>query len=42
MFVLKRPGTGIYEAEMPVIVGSVTTQNLVAGEILKVGDYKSG
>lgn len=42
MFVLKRPGTGIYEAEIPVIVGSVTTQNLVAGEILKVGDYKSG
>ncbi|MFT6904705.1 MAG: N,N'-diacetyllegionaminate synthase [Oleiphilaceae bacterium] len=40
MLVLKRPGTGIYEAELPVIVGAISAKDLVAGEILKVGDYK--
>ncbi|WP_293748423.1 N-acetylneuraminate synthase family protein, partial [uncultured Paraglaciecola sp.] len=38
--VLKRPGTGIYEAELPVIIGAISTRELAAGEMLKVGDYK--
>ena len=42
MLALKRPGTGIYEAELPVIVGAISTKDLVAGEILKIGDYKVG
>ncbi|MFT5453317.1 MAG: N,N'-diacetyllegionaminate synthase [Enterobacterales bacterium] len=40
MLTLKRPGTGIYEVELTVIVGAMSTKKLVAGECLKVGDYK--
>jgi len=40
MFTLKRPGTGIYESELSVIVGSISARDLHLGEMLKVGDYK--
>lgn len=40
MLTLKRPGTGIYEAELNVIIGSTSTKKLVADDMLKVGDYK--
>lgn len=40
MFTLKRPGTGIYESELSVIIGSTSTRSLSSGEMLKVGDYK--
>jgi sialic acid synthase SpsE len=39
-FVLKRPGSGIYEAELSKITNSVSTKKLVAGNMLKVGDYE--
>ncbi len=41
MFVLKRPGTGIYEVELSSIIGTVSTNVLTSGEMLKYGDYKS-
>jgi N,N'-diacetyllegionaminate synthase len=40
MFELKRPGTGIYEAELSVIVGAMSSRKLCSGDMLKVGDYK--
>ncbi|WP_064791781.1 N-acetylneuraminate synthase [Shewanella woodyi] len=40
MLTLKRPGTGIYEAELSVILGALSTKDLSEGEMLKVGDYK--
>lgn len=40
MLTLKRPGTGIYEAELISIMGSISTKKLFKGEMLKVGDYK--
>lgn len=42
MFVLKRPGTGIYEAELSVILGATATRNITSNEMLKVGDYILG
>ncbi len=38
--ILKRPGTGLYEVEKGVIVGSICTRDICAGEMLKVGDFK--
>ncbi|WP_131826443.1 N-acetylneuraminate synthase family protein, partial [Salinivibrio sp. MA607] len=40
MFVLKRPGTGLYEIDLKSIIGSISTQKLHAGEVLKLGDFK--
>jgi len=40
MFVLKRPGTGIYETELSSIIGAISTKALASGEMLKIGDYK--
>jgi N,N'-diacetyllegionaminate synthase len=40
MFVLKRPGTGIYEFELPTILKSMSTKVLIADTMLKVGDYE--
>lgn len=40
MFTLKRPGSGIYETELDVIIGSISTKDIYEGEMLKIGDYK--
>lgn len=40
MLTLKRPGTGIYEAELSIIIGAISTRKLCSGEMLKPGDYK--
>jgi len=40
MFVLKRPGTGLYELELSNVVDAIATKNLIAGEMLKIGDYE--
>lgn len=40
MFVLKRPGTGLFEAELSVVLNAISTRNISANEMLKVGDYK--
>lgn len=37
---LKRPGTGLYEAEKSFVVGAVCTRDIDAGEMLKLGDFK--
>ncbi|MGR5431132.1 N-acetylneuraminate synthase [Vibrio astriarenae] len=39
MFTLKRPGTGLYEIELKSIVGSRSTRDLEAGQMLKIGDF---
>ncbi|WP_454442543.1 N-acetylneuraminate synthase family protein [Vibrio bathopelagicus] len=40
MLTLKRPGTGIYEAELSIIIGSISTMDLFAGDMLKIGDFR--
>jgi N,N'-diacetyllegionaminate synthase len=40
MLILRRPGTGIFESEKSVIIGSICTRDVYEGEILKVGDFK--
>jgi len=40
MFVTKRPGTGIYESELPVILQCIAATDLVSGDMLKVGDFR--
>ncbi|MUK39988.1 N-acetylneuraminate synthase [Aliivibrio fischeri] len=40
MLTLKRPGTGIYESELSNIIGSLSTLDLFAGDMLKIGDFK--
>jgi len=39
-FVLKRPGSGIYESELSKITKSFSTKKLIAGNMLKTGDYE--
>lgn len=39
MFELKRPGTGLYEAELSSIIGLFSSKQLVKGQMLKIGDY---
>lgn len=38
-FTLKRPGTGLYEAELDVIIGSKASKPLSAGSMLSYGDF---
>ncbi|GAD02762.1 N-acetylneuraminate synthase family protein [Agarivorans albus] len=42
MFVLKRPGTGLYEKELDTILGATATKDISEGEMLRIGDYKLG
>ena len=37
---LKRPGTGLYEAEKKQIVGALATKELIVGAQIKHGDYE--
>jgi sialic acid synthase SpsE len=40
MLTLKRPGTGLYEAELESIVGSVSNSDLLPGDMINFGDFR--